>query len=299
MKVGIALGGGGAKGCAHIGVLRALDAAHIQIDLIAGTSAGAIAGALYAAGKSPDEIERAIRRLTLRQLLTRDRTGTGLFSTDGIHRLIENEIGKATRIEDLPRGFVAVAVEMDSGEEIAFDRGLVADAVCASAAFPGLFAPVRIDGRCFLDGGVTNPVPFDVARRLGADRVLAVDLGADEPMFTVTLAHRRGGELFYRLLCAAENQAVVRVASRAIGIMTKQMRLQKMRQSPPDAIIYPDVQGIGLMDFDLAAACIAAGEQAAYAALPRIDRVVREPDWRYRSRQWIARIRREFVGHSA
>ncbi len=292
MKIGIALGGGGAKGVAHIGVLRVLESVGVKIDVIVGTSAGAIAGALYAAGKSADEIEQAIRRLTLRQLLARDRTGMGLFSTDGIRRVIENEIGAATRIEDLPRAFAAVAVDMDSGEEVAFDRGSVADAVCASAAFPGLFAPVHIDGRCHLDGGVTNPVPFDVVWRMGADRVLAVDLGADDPMFTVALAHRRGGDLWYRLLCTAESQGVVRVASRAIGIMAMQMRLQKMRQLPPDVTVYPDVQGVGLLDFDLARECIAAGEQAARAAMPQIIEVTRMPNWRYQSRRWLAQIRR-------
>jgi len=299
MKIGIALGGGGAKGIAHIGVLRVLESAQIQIDLIAGTSAGAIVGALYASGKSADEIECVIRHLSLQQLLTRDRTGMGLFSTAGIRRVIEVEIGKATRIEDLPRAFAAVAVEMDTGEEVVFDRGSVADAVSASAAFPGLFAPASIGGRLYLDGGVLNPVPFDVARRRGADRVLAVDLGADEPVFTVALAHRRGGALFYRLVCAAENQKVMRVASRAIGIMTKQMRQQKMQQSPPDFILYPNVQGMGLMDFDLADECLAAGEQAARAGLPQIEQVIRAPRWRYQSQKLVERIRSRFAVRSA
>ena len=291
MKIGIALGGGGAKGMAHIGVLRVLESARVQIDIVAGTSAGAIAGALYAAGKSPDEIAALIRRLRLAQLLTRDRTGMGLFSTDGIRRVIETEIGKTTRIENLPRAFVAVAVDMDSGDEVAFDAGPVADAVCASAAFPGLFAPVRIDGRCYFDGGVTNSVPFDVLRRRGTDRVLAVDLGADDPVFTVAPSHRRHGELMYRLMCAAENQKVVRVASRAIGIMSKQMRMQKLKQVPPDLILYPQVQQVGMMDFELAAECVRAGEQAARDALPQIERIVKSPEWWYRSYRWMRRIR--------
>jgi NTE family protein len=291
MKIGIALGGGGAKGMAHIGVLRVLEAARVQIDLVAGTSAGAIAGALYAAGKSPDEIAARMRQLRLSQLLTRDRTGWGLFSTDGIRRVIETEIGQTTRIEHLPRAFVAVAVDMNSGDEIAFDAGSVADAVCASAAFPGLFAPVQINGRCYFDGGVTNPVPFDVVRQRGADRVLAVDLGADDPVFTVALPHRRHGELIYRLLWAAESQQVVRVASRAIGIMSRQMRMQKLKQSPPDVVIAPQVQQVGMLDLDLAAECIHAGEQAARDVLPQIERVVKSPAWWYGAYRWIVRIR--------
>jgi NTE family protein len=292
MQVGIALGGGGAKGLAHIGVLRVLESAQVPLDLIAGTSAGSMVGALYAAGKSPDDIERIARRVRLSQLLTRDRSGMGLFSTDGIRRIIEMEIGMAARIEELPRTFAAVAVDVDSGAEVVFDHGSVADAVCASCAFPGLFAPVRIDGRCYFDGGVTNSVPFDVVRRRGADRVIAVDLGADEPFFTVALPHRRQGELFYRLLFLAGNQKTLRVASRAIGIMSKQMRQWKLEQSPPDSILRPAVQGVGLMDFDLAKECVAAGEKAARAALPQIERLIAMPRWEYESRKMFARVRR-------
>ncbi len=292
MKIGIALGGGGAKGVAHVGVLRVIESARIPIHIVAGTSAGAIAGALFAAGNSPDEIERLIRRLSLQQLLTRDRTGQGIFSTEGIRRVIEAEIGKTTRIEDLPRTFAVVAVELDSGTETVLDSGRVADAVCASAAFPGIFAPVQIGGRCFIDGGVANPIPFDVARRLGAHRVLAVDLGADEPVFTAALTRRRRGELFYRILFAAESQMVVKVTSRAIGIMSKQMRSHKMRQSPPDLILYPEVKTIGLMDFDLADLCLAAGEKAARGALPQMERLVAMPQWRYESQKIVERVRR-------
>lgn len=291
MKIGIALGGGGAKGMAHIGVLRVLDSVGVKIDIIAGTSAGAIAGSLYAAGKTPQEIEAVVSNLRLQQLLTRDRTGTGFFSTNGIRRVIETEIGKMTRIEDLPLKFIAMAVDMDSGEEIAFDSGPVADAVCASAAFPGLFAPVQIDGHGYFDGGVINSVPFDVARRRGASRVLAVDLGSDDPVFTIQLPQRRGSAWFYRLLFAVGNQRVVRVATRAIGVMSRQIRRQKLKESPPDLILRPLVQHVGMMDFDLALDCILAGEQAARAALPQIERVLKSPEWWYQSQRWMTRLR--------
>ncbi len=291
MKIGVALGGGGAKGLAHVGVLRVLDSAGIHIDIIAGTSAGAIAGSLYAAGKTPDEIELLIQGLRMQQLLTRDRTGMGFFSTDGIHRLIETAIGKATRIEDLPIQFIAMAVDVDSSAETAFDSGSVADAVCASAAFPGLFAPVEIDGRFYFDGGVTNSVPFDVVRRRGASRVLAVDLGSDDPVFTIQFPHRRGSAWFYRLLFVAGNQSIVRVATRAIGVMSRQIRMQKLKEFPPDLILHPLVQHVGMMDFDLSQDCIHAGEQAARDALPQIERVLKSPDWWYRSYRLMTRLR--------
>lgn len=278
LKIGLALSGGGAKGMAHIGALRVLEAARAPIDIVAGTSAGAIVGALYAAGKSPDDIERLMRQLNLRQWFARDRTGMGLFSTDGIRRIICTQVGKDTRIQDLPRAFACVAVDLDSRQEVIFDSGPVADAVCASAAYPGLFAPVQIAGRFLVDGGVLNPVPFDVTRRLGAERVIAIDLAADEPFFTSSGSRNKqhDGWLF-RLLFKAERQKTLRVVARSIGIMTHELRVRKIEQAPAELIIYPDVQGIGLMDFDLVDACLAAGESAARDALPQIERIVMPP----------------------
>lgn len=136
MKIGIALGGGGARGLAHIGVLRVLESAHIPIDLIAGTSAGAIVGALYAAGKSPADIEAMARRLRLGQWIARDHSGMGLFSTDGFRRILEAEIGKGRRIEDLPRRFFAVAVDLDSHGETIFDAARLPMRSARARAFP-------------------------------------------------------------------------------------------------------------------------------------------------------------------
>lgn len=277
MKIGIALGGGGARGFAHIGVLRVLESARVPIDWIAGTSAGAIIGALYAAGKSPDDIEALVRDLRLRHWMARDRTGMGLFSTDGFRRIIESAIGAGKRIEELPRRFFAVAVDLDAEEETVFETGDVASAVCASAAFPGLLAPVKIGDRYYIDGGALNPVPFDVLRYRGADVVLAVDLGADEPIFTAgNLRHRRDA-WFFQLILTAEQQKIFRVVARVIGIMTRQVRLQKLKQAPPDFTIYPNVQNIGLMDFDLVEEGVAAGAQAAQEALPQIVALIYPP----------------------
>lgn len=284
MKIGIALGGGGARGFAHIGVLRVLESARIPIDLIAGTSAGAIIGSLYAAGKSPDEIEALVRDLRLRHWMARDRTGMGLFSTDGFRRIIESAIGAGRRIEELPRRFFAVAVDMDSEEEKVFEAGDVASAVCASAAFPGILAPVKIGDRYYIDGGALNPVPFDVLRYRGADVVLAVDLGADEPIFTAgNLRHRRDA-WFFQLILTAEQQKIFRVVARAIGIMTRRVRLQKLKHASPDITIYPNVQNVGLMDFDLVEEAVAAGTHATQELLPQIVKLVYPP--------WTIRVRR-------
>lgn len=285
MKIGVALGGGGARGFAHIGVLRVLESANIPIDLVAGTSAGALIGALYCAGKSLDEIENIVRGLRLYDWMVRDHSGLGLFSTDGLRRILDNQIGKGKRIEELPRRYYAVAVDLDAHAEKIFDAGLVADAMCASAAFPGIFAPVQIGEHCFIDGGALNPVPFDVARGRGADVVIAVDLGADEPLFTGGNVRHRRDAWFFRLLLSAEQQKIMRVIARAIGTMTRQLRITKLQASPPDILIHPDVQNIGLMDFDLVDETIAAGERAARAALPAIVKLI-QPSlanrWRWR-----------------
>jgi NTE family protein len=284
LKIGLVLSGGGAKGMAHIGALCVLEVARISIDLLVGTSAGAIIGALYAAGKSSDDIERLMRRLNVRQWFAFDRTGMGMFSTDGIRRIISAEIGKDTRIQDLPRAFACVAVDLDSRQEVIFDSGPVADAVCASAAFPGIFAPVQIAGRFLVDGGVLNPVPFDVARRMGANRVIAIDLGAPEPFSTPNTTRR--SELLLRFLSAAARQKTFFVIGRSVGIMTQKMREEKLAQSPPDLIVYPAVQEIGLLDLDLVDFCLAAGEAAARDALPQIEKIITPPRWWNRHTVW-------------
>ncbi len=286
MKVGIALGGGGARGFAHIGVLRVLESAQVPIDLIAGTSAGAIVGALYAAGKTPDDIQAVARRLRLRHWMERDRTGMGLFSTAGFRQIIESEIGGGKRIEELAKRFVAVAVDLEAHREAVFDTGFVADAVCASAAFPGIFAPVKIGERLLIDGGALNPVPFDVLRPRGADVVIAIDLGADEPLFTGGNLQNRRDAWFFQLLLSAEQQKIFRVVARAIGIMTRQLRVQKIKQSPPDLTIHPDLAELGLMDFDLVSLAVAAGEQATRAALPAIESLLRPSMRRRVERVW-------------
>jgi len=291
MKLGIALGGGGAKGIAHIGVLRVLDAARVPISSVTGTSAGSIIGALYAAGKSPDDIERLMRRLSLRQWLARDSTGMGFFSTDGFRRVIESEIGAGARIENLPIKFAAVAVEMESEKEVVFDAGPVADAVCASCAFPIVMAPAQFGGHAYLDGGLLNPVPFDVARRLGADCVLAVDLAADEPTFTANPSLHRPEGLLFRFIFSAEQQKIFRVGARTIGIMAKPARALKMTQAQPDLVIYPDVQKVGLIDFDLVDLSLAAGEKAMRDALPQLEKTL-HPSYGDRVQKTWRQIRR-------
>lgn len=273
-QLGLALGGGGAKGLAHIGVLAILEQAGIPVEIVAGTSAGAIVGALFSAGCSPHDIAAVMRQAKLSDWLPRDRSGRGLFGMEGIHRIIDRGLGGERRIESLPRRFAAVAVELDSGQETAFTHGSLADAACASASFPVFLSPAQVEGKRYLDGGLVNPVPFDVAWALGADRVLAVDLRADEPVFVANPARRRRGELLYRLVFTFEQQRMLQTGMRAIGIMTARARACKAAGKPADLTIYPNVERIGLIDFDLLDASIAAGEAAMREALPRLEKML-------------------------
>jgi NTE family protein len=281
IKLAVALGGGGAKGLAHIGALRVIESIGAMPTIVTGTSAGAVVGAMYAAGKSLDEIEQIMRRWSLTQLLAFDRTGSGLFSTDGLRHALEFELGQDACIENFSRRFACVAVDLDSQCEVVFDSGSAIDAICASAAFPGFFAPVQIGERKFIDGGALNPVPCDIARRFGADVVIAIDLDADEPVFT-TAGNRpfNRDALVASIVSSAESRKIVRVTARAIGAMSKFVRETKLAQCPPDVIVHPNVHGVGLMDFDLADVCLAAGESAAHDVLPKIQAVLNPSRWK-------------------
>ncbi len=263
---------------AHVTVLRVLESAHVPIDIIVGTSAGAIVGALYAAGKSPEEIQRLARTWSAHKWFGRDTTGMGLFSTGGIRRVIDSALGEDTHIEDLPRKFACVAVDIESRKQVVFQSGPVSDAVCASAAYPGLFAPVRIANCYYFDGGVLNPVPFDVARQLGADRVIASDLGVQEPFFSgLSETGLRPSNVLWQWWYTMSHQPIFRIIERSVGIMSEEIRNQRLNAAPPDVMITPAVYNIGLLDFGLIEECFSAGEKAAIERLSEIERVV-HPD---------------------
>ncbi len=170
--VGLVLGGGGARGFVQVGALKAFFERGIDFDLCVGTSVGSIVGALYCAGLSPDEIARAAEHIDPSEL-----HGRILIKPDDprkIGNLVYNLIGDA-QIENLPKKYAAVATDLKTGKQVVMDRGSVADAVSASSAYPIVYAPLEKDGMNLSDGGLTNNIPADVARMLGADKVVTVD----------------------------------------------------------------------------------------------------------------------------
>lgn len=172
IKIGLALGSGGAKGFAHLGALKAFEENGIEFDIIAGTSIGSIVGAFYAAGYSSTDILELLKRIDFGEI-------KNLFmikmDTSGMFNVIDREIG-SMNIEELPKPFRAIATEIESGKEHIFDKGNIAKALCASSSMPPFFKPVIIDGERYVDGAFTNSIPADIVRELGADYVIGIDL---------------------------------------------------------------------------------------------------------------------------
>lgn len=249
-KVGLALGGGGARGFAEIGVLRVLEQEKIPISFVAGTSVGSLVGALYAdTGRVLDAEFHAIA-VTEEDLF--DYRAFAVFSGGFVKgERLRQFLGANLRsksIEQMKIPFAAVAVDAATGRVVSFQRGAIAPAVHASCAIPGVFVPVVISGRTYIDGGVVNPVPADVARSMGAEVVVAVSI---PPLTRSTVPANP-----------------VAIAYQAVTIMSAE--IGRLRAREADVVITPDVGDVAYDDFTQKKRLIAAGEDAAREALPLI-----------------------------
>jgi NTE family protein len=298
-KIGLALGGGAARGWAHIGVLRALLKAGIRPDIIAGTSIGAVVGGCFVAGHL-DALEDFARELTRRRVLGYldfNLTGTGLITGQRLCDRLQRHLGDS-RIEDLDRRFTAVATEIGTGHEVWLSRGRIVDAVRASYALPGVFRPVKIDGRWLFDGALVNPIPISVCRALGARYVIAVNLNIDiSSRGTVSPSAEPGsaedddntepqpvtgknGVAVRRLLQrqlfgkGEDVPGISTVMVDAFNIVQDRIARSRLAGDPPDAMISPRLHGIGLFDFHKAEELIARGETAAKRELEEISREI-------------------------
>jgi NTE family protein len=299
-SIGLALGGGAARGFAHIGVLRTLAARGIVPDVIVGTSIGAVAGGCYAADQL-DAIETWGRKLTKRGMmryLDVSFSGSGLISGKNLAEELSTTLG-TTRIEDLPLHFAAIATEFDTGHEIWLTHGRLADACRASYALPGIFPPVRIGGRWLVDGALVNPVPVSAARALGARLVIAVHLNADlTGRGTVISNHgsdesdelpvpadgngngKRGSftdmiagshSLLRAVFGNRGRPGIPTIMVEAFNVMQDRITRARMAGDPPDVLISPKVGPIGWFDFHRADELIELGTQAAEKAMEEID----------------------------
>ena len=315
VKLGLALGGGAARGWAHIGVLQALDEAGIRPDILAGSSIGAVVGGCYAAGKLDEVTEFALQLTPARVLALLDvHVGSGLISGDRLgRRLTENLEGLS--IEELPMRFVAIATEFNTGHEIWLTRGSLVDALRASYALPGIFDPRRIGGRWLMDGALVNPVPVTAARALGAEIVIAVNLsGAGYGRGTVIQDFGGESEFGSYAEAVARDQErgllspVREAASRmrdlfrrrrgtpgfaqvmidAFNITQDRITRARLAGDPPDVIASPQLAELGLFEFHRAAAAIAAGRESMLRVLPQIHEIVEIAEKSFLARQRTA-----------
>jgi NTE family protein len=292
MRIGIALGGGGARGWAHIGVLRTLIKAGFEPTIVAGTSIGAIVGGAFAAGKL-DELEafaRSLDRKAAWKLADMNLgKGGGLVTGDKLAQALTEIVGDP-EISKLTKKFTAVATELFTGHEVWIEDGSLMTAMRASYALPGILVPVTIENRPLIDGGITNPVPVSAARALGAQFVIAVPLPASqtpsqrfarEPLpeaegnaWQKALAVFREPERFVaRQLFGDEpgelTTATVSVA--ALNILLDRMTRVRLASDPPDVTINSDIGKIALLEFDRADEAIAIGAAATERVLPEIE----------------------------
>jgi NTE family protein len=259
-KIGIALGSGAARGWAHVGVLKALEAAGIRPEVVCGTSIGSVVGAAYAAG-SLDALEAWVKRLERRHVASYLDLGFrgGLLRARKVFEALAAEIADRP-IESLPCAFAAVATDLASGNEVWLREGSLYAALRASVALPGLVSPVHHGGRWLVDGGLVNPVPVSVCRALGADTVIGVDLNT-------TLIGRRLRSGGRSKDDEDESPSILEVISNSINIMQVRVTRSRMAGDPPDLLVTPQLPDFGILDFDRADVAVAEGRDAVERAL--------------------------------
>lgn len=250
-KIALVLGGGAARGFAHIGVIRVLEQERIPVDLVVGTSVGSLIGSVYASDANSFELEWAAFELTREDLLDYGIlsavTGMGLVKGEKLEAFVHRKV-KVENIEQLKIPFFAVATDLNRGKKLVMGRGSVARAVHASSAIPGVFQPVDYMGRLLVDGGVVDNIPISVAREKGADFVIAVDIGENIDNFNIT------------------NMADVLLQS--VNIMFNENVQSKKKDA--DIVISPAVGDVAILDFSQKKRCMTAGMDATQKALPEI-----------------------------
>jgi NTE family protein len=282
--IALALGGGCARGWAHIGVLRALNEAGIEISMIAGTSIGALVGGCYLAGKL-DELEEFARGLTRRRifgLLDLNFGGNGLFGGMKLDARLRDHID-GIRFEDLPKPFVCVAAEIRTGHEIWLSSGSLINAMRASYALPGVFEPVSCNGRVLVDGALVNPVPVSVCRAYEEPLVVAVNLSHEIYGRAAVIRHNAGELMITKdatqagLLGGHQTReaklGITGVMVEAFNIIQDRISRARLAGDPPDLSLQPKLGHIGLTEFHRAGELIALGYEATMSKVAELERL--------------------------
>jgi NTE family protein len=297
--IGLALGGGAARGFAHIGIVRTLVAHGIIPNVVVGTSVGAVVGGSYAAGQL-DRLEEWARSLQPRNIfgyLDIRLNGSGLIGGDKLAAQLEAALGH-TLIEELPLKFATVATEVRTGHEIWLTHGRMVEAMRASYALPGIFSPVLVGDRWLVDGALVNPVPVSAARALGAEIVIAANLSSDvfthsttifshgpadvpEPVIEIPPLKRGFGRFFSpertikrEFFGSAGRPGISTVMVDAFNIMQDRITRARLAGDPPDLLITPRIGQIGWFDFHRADDLIAHGARAAERAIESIQEAI-------------------------
>lgn len=289
-RVGLALGSGSARGWAHVGVIRSLEEAGIRPDVVCGTSIGALVGAAYAAGEL-ERFEEWVLGMRLRDVLALMdvRLGGGMLKGERLMDYYRRTFVDRP-IEELEKPFAAVATALQTGAEVWLRSGSTVEAVRASTALPALFAPVLHEGRLLVDGGLVNPVPVSLARAMGAEVVIAVDLSSDVLGRYLRTDGRpepppgRAGEWLRRVqeslhLRSAPEAAVPRqpslleVVASSINVMQVRITRSRMAGDPPEVVVAPRLAYLGVLDFHRAKEAIEEGRRAGAAVIESLHQL--------------------------
>jgi NTE family protein len=293
-RVGLALGSGASRGWSHIGIIRALIEIGVEPEIICGCSIGALVGASYCAGKL-DKLEDWLTKVSTMEVvrfLELNWSLNGFVDKKHLNEfLISHVCDEETRIEKLEKTYAAVATDLDNGREVWFTKNSLLKAVKASMSLPGLFPPVRYDGRWLVDGGLVNPVPISICRALGADIVIAVNLNGDIVGKHLLKKEKKEVDeddegladrfmknikkysetIFSNKNSADQTPSFYNIISTSINIFQDRITRSRMAGDPPEVLLTPKLSKIGLFEFDKGIEALNEGKACVKRMLPNIE----------------------------
>jgi len=252
-KIALVLGGGSAKGFAHVGVIRVLEQEKIPIHMIVGTSVGSLIGGIYASNPDSFQLEWTAFKIERNDVLDPSLVHSKLGPVQGVRleSFVEHAV-KIKKIEDTKIPFYPIATDLNTGQTIVLEKGSIAKAVRASSSIPGIFVPVTFDNRMLVDGGVTNNIACDVAKNKGADIVIAVNISKD--------------------IKEADIASLIDIVGQSAGIMMHEASKSKLKHA--DVVIEPNTKGVGMFDFTQKKFLMEEGIRAAKQAMPKIKELI-------------------------
>ena len=264
-KIGLVLGGGSAKGLAHIGVLKVLEEHNIKIDMISGASIGALIGALYLSGYSPKNLEEMIKNLNFKKLIDIGVPRSGLIKGDKMESYLR-ELLDEKKFSDLSAPLYITAVDIVNYREVVFSKGDLAKAIRASVSVPGIFRPVKNNGKILVDGGVLDNLPIEILKDAGADVIIAVNLSGNEKRkILYDVADKKKSE--------GKSPNIMAILADSYRLMDREHTRLYLEKSGADLMLHPDLRKVGFADFNKISAGIKAGEVEARKKIGKIRRL--------------------------